>query len=211
MIPGQGSDHRLFKNLQIDGNFETRNIIYQIPGKNMTMSAFSRVLSAQIDTTQPYILIGVSLGGMIATEMGDFMNPDKIIVISSAKSRHELPKRYTFQRNFPVYKLISGERAKWGAKILQPILEPDRIHEKRTCKEMLDDKAPAFYKRTIEMILEWDREDYRSDIIHIHGTKDKTIPARNVKADYLVKRGSHMMVLTRSDEVSEILEQVLRK
>lgn len=211
LIPGQGSDYRLFKNLQIDSSFEIRNILYCIPEENKTLQEFARELSLQIDTTRPYILIGVSLGGMIATEMGEFMNPEKIILISSAKCRNELPKRYKFQRRFPIYKILSGETIKKGAKIMQPIVEPDRNREKETFKSMLNDKDPDFLKRTIKMILEWERIDYRSDIIHIHGDNDSTIPIRNVRYDYLLKNGSHMIVLTRGAEISELINEILLK
>ena len=59
------------------------------------------------------------------------------------------------------------------------------------------------------MILEWKRETYSQNIIHIHGDLDKTIPARNVAFDYLIEDGSHMMVLTRGDLISELLNQIL--
>ena len=211
LIPGQGSDYRLFKNLQIDSTFETRNVLYCIPDKEMTLRDFAIELSSQIDTNRPFILIGVSLGGMIATEMGDFLDPEKIILISSAKCREELPKRYKFQRDIPIYKIIPKNTTKRWAQILQPIVEPDRKHEKETFKKMLRDKDPEFLKRTIKMILEWDRVDYRKDIIHIHGDNDNTIPMRNVKYDFLLKNGSHMMVLTRGDEISTLINEILKK
>jgi esterase/lipase len=156
-------------------------------------------------------LIGVSLGGMIATEMGNFLEPEKIILISSAKCREELPNRYTFQRYLPIYKIIPKNITKRGAQILQPIVEPDRKHEKETFKSMLRDKEPEFLKRTVKMIREWERVDYRKDIIHIHGDNDKTIPVRNVNYDYLLKSGSHMMVLTRGHEISTLINKILLK
>lgn len=209
LIPGQGSDYRVFKNLQIDTTFEIRHITYTIPKENMTLPEYARELSAQIDSTKSFILVGVSLGGMLATEMSYFMNPDKIILISSAKCRNELPKRYKFQRKFPIYNVVSGKTAKKGAKVMQPIVEPDRNNEKETCKSMLEDKDPDFLKRTIKMIMEWERIDYPGTIIHIHGDNDNTIPIRNVKYNYLVKDGSHMMVLTRSEEISKIINEII--
>ena len=209
MIPGQGSDYRVFKNLKIDDSFETRNIYYTTPHKEMTLKDFAIELSSQIDTNCSYILLGVSLGGMIATEMGEFLNPQKIVIISSAKSKEEFPGRYRFQRWFPIYKLVSSKMAKKGAQIMQPIIEPDRNKEKDTFKSMLNDKDPDFLKRTIKMILEWERVNYRSEIIHIHGNDDKTIPIRNVKYNYLVKNGSHMMILTRGEEISVLVNKIL--
>ncbi len=91
LIPGQGADYRLFKNLNIDSSFVSHNIHYTIPCKGWSMTDYAKELSGQIDTSSKYIIIGISLGGMLATEMGDFLNPEKIIIISSTKCREKLP------------------------------------------------------------------------------------------------------------------------
>ncbi len=209
LILGQGSDYRLFENIDIDSSFEIKHISYSIPQEQISMSAYARILSEQIDTSHSYSIVGVSLGGMIATEMSDFLNPEKVIIISSAKSRKELPVRYRMQKVLRLYKLIPGKIAKGGAKILQPLIEPDRNKEKETCKRMLEDKHPEFLRRTIAMILEWNRISYSERIIHIHGDNDRTIPIRNVTYNYCISDGSHMMVLTRGKEISEIINTIL--
>ncbi len=209
LIPGQGADFRLFDSLKIDKSFKIKHIKYSTPSKNSSMKEFAHQLSAQIDTTYPFILIGVSLGGMLSTEMADFMNPEKVIIISSAKKYTELPRRYTFQQKIPIYKALPSRSIKAGAKIMQPLVEPDRNQQKATFKNMLDRKDPKFLKRTIHMIINWERTAHRSDIIHIHGNNDKTIPIKNIDYDYLVEGGSHMMALTRSQEVSQIINKIL--
>jgi pimeloyl-ACP methyl ester carboxylesterase len=209
LIPGQGSDYRLYKNLELNSDYAIKHINYSTPGKSMNMKEFAVELSHQIDTTQSFILIGVSLGGMLATEMTEFLNPKKVIIISSAKCRYELPMRYRFQSYVPVYKLVSSNMSKKGALFMQPIVEPDRNLEEETCISMLEDKDPIFLRRTIEMILTWEKEDYNERIIHIHGDNDNTIPIRNVKYNYMIKDGSHMMVLTRGLEISEIINKIL--
>ena len=60
------------------------------------------------------------------------------------------------------------------------------------------------------MIINWDRKTYNEKIIHVHGTKDHTIPIRNVKANYKVAKGSRMMTLTRGEEINEIIKFILR-
>lgn len=209
LIPGQGGDGRLFNNLTLPAGFETKHVIYERPEEGMSMQAYARQLIKQIDTTNKFILIGVSLGGMLATEMSELVDADKVIIISSAKGRHELPGRYTFQRKFPIYKLVSPKTAKFGAKLLQPIVEPDRQKEKETFKAMLRDKDAIFLRRTIEMIMHWNRTEAPKNIIHIHGDKDHTIPIRKVAYDILVPGGSHMITLTRGEEISRLVEGVL--
>ncbi len=211
LLPGQGADYRLFNNLEIDPSFEVRCIDYETPDKGTSMEEYACLLAKQIDTSGKFILIGTSLGGMLATEMGEFLHPEKIIIIASAKCSNELPMRYKFQKKIPLYKMVPPRMAKMGAKILQPIVEPDRNKEKETFKRMLEDKDPDFLRRTIEMILTWDRIECRNDIIHIHGDKDRTIPIRNVQYDYLVEKGSHMMTLTRGKEISSLINEILRE
>ena len=208
-IPGQGADHRLFNNFDLGGNFELRFIKYEIPERGEKMEDYARRLSTQIDTSQKFILIGTSLGGMLATEMTDFLNPEKTIIISSAKCRKELPHRYRFQRAIPLYRIVPKGMMKFGAKMMQPIVEPDRNKEKETFKSMLNDKDKRFMKRSVHMIINWKRDSYDDDIIHIHGNNDHTLPIKNVKYDYLIEDGSHMITLTRGKELSELIRKIL--
>lgn len=209
LIPGQGGDQRLFNNLTFDESFEVKHIHFETPPEGISIKEYAIILANQIDTSRPFILVGVSLGGMIASEMTEFLQPEKTIIISSAKNCQELPGRYRFQQSVPLYRLVSSRMAKVGAQILQPIVEPDRRREKETFIKMLKAKDPEFLRRTIGMIINWNKEENQSGIIHIHGNKDKTIPIRNVEYHYLVKGGSHMMVLTKGEEISQILHLIL--
>jgi pimeloyl-ACP methyl ester carboxylesterase len=209
LFPGQGSDERLFSKIKLDSTFRIVNVVYPVPEKGTTMNQFAHVISKQIDTSGNYIFIGVSLGGMLCTEMADFMHPEKIIIISSAECSKELPFRYRFQKTIPLNKIIPKRLMKWGAQVLQPIVEPDRKKDKAVFKSMLKNKSPLYYKRTVDMIINWDRKKGNSSIIHIHGTNDHTIPIRNVKTDYTIKDGSHMMTLTRGDEINNIIRSIL--
>lgn len=208
-LPGQGADERLFSHIELDTQFAVRYIKYSVPDANDSMHTYARKIAKQIDTTEKFILIGTSFGGMLATEMADFLSPEKVIIISSAKSQYELPNRYQFQKRHKLYKWVSPNMTKLGARILQPIVEPDRIRENATFRSMLNDKDPIYMKRSVTMIIEWERTDYNENIIHIHGENDKTVPIRNVDYDILVKNGSHMITLTEGEVLSEILNKLL--
>lgn len=210
LIPGQGSDSRVFKNLEFDTLiYNIHYIKWEIPNKGEDLKSYAKRLSAQIDSTKDFYLIGVSLGGMIATEINDILEPKKVVLISSAKSRKELPWQYKFQKAVPIYKIIPKKLIKSSVYVVQPLVEPDRRKEKETFVAMIDDKDPVFLKRTIEMIIGWDRIDFDSNIIHIHGNKDHTLPIKNISYDHLVEDGSHMMVLTRSQEINKIITYIL--
>ncbi len=209
LIPGQGSDARILQDLKLDSSFTIKHIKYSTPTKKQSMNEFAQLLANQIDTSEPFVLVGVSLGVMLATEMNTFLSPQKTIIISSAKSRKELPVQYQFQRAIPVYSLVPKLLVKGGARMLQPIVELDRRRNKEIFKAMLKDKDPKLLKRTVRMIIRWEQTEAPKRIIHIHGTNDHTIPIRNVNCDYVIEKGSHMMTLTKAEEISELLNKIL--
>lgn len=209
LFPGQGADERLFKHLELPPGYDTVHISYPVPEKNESLAIFALRFIGVIDLNAPYILMGVSLGGMICTELSDTIAPLKTILISSAKTTLELPNRYTINQHIHLNRIIPKGLTKCGARMLQGIVEPDRKNDKETFKEMLKAKDPLYLKRTVDMIVNWDRTSYSEKIVHIHGDADHTIPIKNVSYDYLIKEGSHMMMITRADEINRIIGNIL--
>ena len=211
LFPGQGADERLFKHLELPSGYDTVNISYPVPDKHETMAMFASRFIEKIDPSTPYILLGVSIGGMICTELSDTISPLKTILISSAKSTQELPDRYTINQHIHLNRIIPKGMTKGGARMLQGIVEPDRKHDKETFVEMLKAKDPLYLKRTVDMIVNWERSSWSEKIVHIHGDKDHTIPIKNIKYDYLVEKGSHMMMITRAAEINQIIAGILNQ
>ncbi len=210
LIHGQGSDARLFSKLTLNAAFDTFCLNLPVPAKGTNMQSFAQQLILKIDTSGPFILIGVSLGGMVAAELNDILHPLQTIIISSAKNNNELPKRYKFMRAFPLYKLFPAGFLKASSFIMQPLVEPDRKKEKAIFKNMLRKKDKHFLKRTIPMIVNWDKKcNNGKALMHIHGTKDHTIPIKNITESIAITNGSHMMVLTQAELISEKINEIL--
>lgn len=209
-LPGQGSDKRIFDSLKINDNYQLKVIEYGAPESDMKLKDFALTISKQIDTSKPFILLGVSLGGMICVELSEIIHPLKTVIISSAKNANELPRKYSIQKQFPLYKVFPSSWIKNGALFLQPIVEPDRNKYKTTFKSMLNNKDKVYMKRTVELIVNWDRTNNSNKIYHIHGNNDHTIPIKNIKnVDIVISGASHMMTLTQANEISMALNQLL--
>ncbi len=209
MIPGQGSDTRLFKHLVIEG-YDTVGINYVIPEKNEGMNDLARRMASEIDTTESFALLGVSLGGMLAMEMCSFMNPDKIILISSAKNENEIPKMYRMFRKLPINKIIGGNFLKFCTVLFQPIYEPLGKEDQILWRTMFKEKDPKFMKRASDCIINW--EGYANegiDILHIHGSKDRTLPIKNIGEHERIENGTHIMTLTEAEKISELVNGFL--
>lgn len=212
LFSGQGSDERIFQEMPWDtATYEVAYLPYLIPERGERMQAYARRMAVQIDTTRTFAMVGVSLGGMIACEINQFTDPAACIIISSAKCRNELPHRYRLQRFLPLYKLVPKAVLKAGALVAQPIVEPDRSSHKSTFVAMLKAKDKRFVKRSIHMIMHWDKpcNDGNSNVIHIHGNNDHTLPISHISATEVVDQGSHMMTLTKAKTVFAIIEESL--
>jgi len=207
LIPGQGSDHRVFQDYHFDTSFiDTIHVRFLLPNRGERMLSYASRMAEQIDTNGYYAIMGVSLGGMIACELADKLNPDKVFIVSSAKNRKELPVGYRTQRYVPIYSIVPAGIVKAGSFVLQPLFEPDRKRHKQVFKSMLKDMDKRFIKRAIRLIVTWNREQSPEKVVHIHGAKDSTIPIRRVEADYIIEEGSHMMTLNQAAEIQKIIE-----
>ena len=74
-ISGLGADHTVFDRLDINGE---KVCISWIPSFEWeSLKDYARRLTAQVDTSEPFLLLGVSFGGMLAVEMNKFISPEK--------------------------------------------------------------------------------------------------------------------------------------
>lgn len=208
LIPGQGADGRLFSRLHLE-NCDTTIIKYPVPFRHETLPEYAKRLASQVDTTQPFYLIGVSLGGMCAVEMAKFLHPVKVILISSAETEDEIPVRYRFQRVLPLNRLVGGRLCKWMAPPARFLFEPESRKDKDIFNAMIHDKDPRFMKRSINMIIHWKNKEIPPGIVHIHGDHDHTLPCRRIKNCIHLKDGSHMMIYTHSEVLNKLLNEQL--
>lgn len=206
LFPGQGADCRLFKNIQFP--YDTVHLEFPLPEKHINLQEFAYGFIPRIDTLHPYILIGVSMGGMICSELSDILSPEKVIIISSAKSRKELPGKYRFQKYIPINKILPAKSIQKGAVRLAPRVEPERLKDS-IFSTMLKEKDPYYLKRTVNMIINWHKDSYQENIIHIHGDEDNTLPIKNVKYNYLIRGGTHVMIYIKGKEISDLINQIL--
>ncbi|MEL6719958.1 MAG: hypothetical protein AAFO82_21980, partial [Bacteroidota bacterium] len=90
-IPGLGFDDRIFQKLELP-DFECTYLHWIDPlNKQEPLEQYAQRLSKQIKIdTQPTILIGHSLGGILSLEISKFLPIQKVVLISSIRSRKEL-------------------------------------------------------------------------------------------------------------------------
>lgn len=211
LLPGTGADERLFHQLDLAA-YDTVNVRLPVAGPRESMRAYAlRVARAQIDTTRPFALLGVSLGGMVATEI-TAAYPDLVaatLIVASAKTRHELPPTYRLGRRVPAYRLVGGRTMRWFTKRAQPRLEPMEDEQRDLFIDMIYAKDPRFVQRAVGLMVRWNREQAPAGITHVHGTDDRTLPYKYVRPTVTVPDEGHMLTYSRPDIVEAALVEVL--
>ena len=78
LLPGMGCDARLFERLQLNG-FEVVNLEWPSFGPRDTLENIAGRMAAEVRSTEPHMLVGVSMGGMVAQELALFTKPLKVV------------------------------------------------------------------------------------------------------------------------------------
>ena len=105
-IPGLGTTQELFINIRIK-NTEIIVLDWPIPSANDTMQSYAKKFLPLIDTSNPFYLMGVSFGGMICTELSKLISPVKTFLISTCKTRQELPWFIKTLKHIPIHLVLS--------------------------------------------------------------------------------------------------------
>ena len=154
-------------------------------------------------------IVGLSFGGMLATEIAIHHPRTKIIVVSSAKTYKELPFYLRMWRHVPIYKLHTQQNKIAMGRFTLKILGSKGTEQKKLQLQILTDSDPSFTRWATSAILNWKNTIVPKNVVHIHGTADKLLPYRFVKADFTIKGGEHVMLMDMPVEVSAILKKII--
>ncbi|WP_258542104.1 alpha/beta fold hydrolase [Parvicella tangerina] len=203
-ISGLGADKRVFERLSLEQNLIP--IDWIDPEPNESIESYSNRLKEVIDTSEPFILIGVSFGGLIATEISKILNPELTILISSAETKNELRSIYRGFGKTNLIKLIPNKLFDMPRGFATFMFG---TNEKKLLSDILDDTDLKFTKWAINELTNWKNETKLEKVVKINGSKDKLIPPS--QSDYLIDGGEHFMVVDKADEISTIINNEIKK
>jgi pimeloyl-ACP methyl ester carboxylesterase len=206
-ISGLGADKRAFS--MLDLSFcEPFFIDWIKPHKKESLKHYALRLRQQIPDEHPTV-VGVSFGGMLACEMAKADPQMQAIIIASNKSAAEFPFYLRTGKYIPLYKWVPNELIK-NTSVVSWVLGLKTNEQKNLLSQILSDLDPDFLKWAIEAILGWKEKDVPLNVKHIHGTKDKLLPCRYVKADFTIDGGTHLISINKPMEISSLLRELIQ-
>jgi pimeloyl-ACP methyl ester carboxylesterase len=213
-ISGLGADKRVFQKLKLPPEYPVKYLEWITPLPEESLEAYAKRLAEGIDPSTPFILIGLSMGGMISMEIAKLFHPELVILISSIKGDQDLPWYFRMAGAFQLDKFIPGA-ALHSPSALSFFVGTHDSEGQKLIDDMARDADPVFVKWSMRAILDWKNNIIPNPIYHIHGSADKVLPVHFTTPDVIIDGGEHLMVYTLADQVSELickrLEEVVRK
>ena len=209
LIAGLGADERIFKRLDLSPH-NIHYIHWVAPQKGDDMKTYAERLAPQIDRSTDFALLGVSFGGMIATELHEQMDAKKLIIVSSVKNYNELPFIYRCIGKLNLHKLIPFPLLK-KSSLNYFIFGCTTADSKKLLKNILNDTDNTFLRWAIDTIVRWKRVSNTKETVHIHGDKDYILKAKNIDKSMLIKGGGHFVIFNKAAQVSAQILKALEQ
>lgn len=207
ILSGLGADERVFQRLDLSG-FSVTFIKWLAPLDKETIENYTTRLLDQVTTVNP-TLIGLSFGGIIAVEAAKQIDTERVILLSSAKTKHEIPFYYRFAGGLNLHKLLPTWIFKKSNILTNWFFGTRSAFDKQLLKQILTDTDADFLEWAIDKIACWKNQIPPINVFHVHGTDDRILPLKFIAYDKAIKNAGHFMILNRAEELNKILQQEL--
>lgn len=196
-VPGMAASSLIFEHIKLpEDQFETHLLEWFVPIENESISAYAKRMCTLVKH-ENVVLIGVSFGGIMVQEMSKYLKPRKLIVISSVKSKYELPKRMKFARITKAYKLMPTSLINNMDALAKYSFGKTITKRVALYKKYLFVPNNYYFNWALKQVVCWDQEKPIPGTIHIHGEKDPVFPHYHIGECITVKGGTHVMIINR--------------
>ena len=122
-----------------------------------------------------------------------------------------MPLLFRSMKYLKLHRVLSGNTIKKFNKLMIKRLDSRNDSEAaQIIRQMTEDVPGEFIEWAMDAVVKWNPPvEYRSDIIHLHGTNDRLFPFSKIKNAVAVENGSHIMNMTLGSEINRLLLQAV--
>lgn len=210
LMPGMAANHLIFEGLNLPENFVIHYLEWLLPKEKESLSSYCERLSADIKGSN-IILIGVSFGGIIVQEISKIIRVKKTIIISSVKTKKELPFMMTIGKSTGLYKYVPVNWIDNVESLAKFVFGPSIKKKIALYRKYLSVRDEHYLRWCIDKIINWDNEKVPKNLIHIHGSLDLVFPSVYISNAILVKNATHAMILTKANWLNKNIPELILK
>lgn len=208
-MPGMAANPSIFEYIKLpEESFEIHWLEWMIPESNETLEAYAKRMIDKIEYDN-VALLGVSFGGILVQEMSKHMDLKRLIVVSSVKSYHELPRRLKVLKYTKAYKLLPTQLVSYVDFFSNYPVGKTVKKRMNLYKKYLSVSDKRYLDWAIEKVVLWDQEEPNPEAIYIHGDSDLIFPHSCQGNCIIVEGGSHIMILNKYKWFNENLPKLI--
>ncbi|WP_033961588.1 alpha/beta hydrolase [Psychroserpens jangbogonensis] len=209
LMPGMAANPTIFEHIKFpEDQFEIHWLEWMIPNKKESLESYAKRMIANIEHDN-IVLLGVSFGGILVQEMSKFMKLRKLFVVSSVKSKHELPKRMKLMKLTKAYKILPTQLVSNMDFLAKYAFGETVTKRVELYKKYLSVSDKQYLDWAIENVIEWDEDLPNSQAVYIHGDKDAIFPHSCVGNCIVIKGGTHIMIMNKYKWFNENLPKLI--
>lgn len=209
-MPGMAASPKIFEYIHLPKPYKLHLLSWILPMKEESLSAYAKRMSERV-TAVDSVLIGVSFGGVLVQEMAKHIQVRKVIIVSSIKSRNELPLPIKMARTTNAHKLLPTQ---WinNLDALALFAFGKGIQKRlKLYQKYLSERNPDYLDWSIDTLVHWDQEEADASVIHIHGKKDTVFPMKYLSKPFIAIEGGHAAIITSAQWFNSELPKLLLK
>ena len=199
-----GADHRAFSYITLPKGFEAIHLPWIKPDKNEPLAAYALRLGGAINPSAPFMLVGLSMGGMMAVEIAKKFPPVCTVLISSIPQSGQLPGYYRLAAKLNLGFLFPPTLLKKIVGLKKAVSPASKL-----VTDMFRDCDNEFFEWAMYAVPGWENHQVPQPLYHIHGKRDLVLPIRLTQPTQVVARAGHMLVMTHPAVVNAFLAGVL--
>jgi esterase/lipase len=208
-MPGMAANPSIFEHIKLpEDQFQLHWLEWMIPNKKESLESYAKRMITKIEHDK-IVLLGVSFGGILVQEMSKHIKLRKLFVVSSVKSKHELPKRMKLMKVTKAYKILPTQLVSNIHYLAKYAFGETVTKRVELYKKYLSVSDKRYLDWAIENVIEWDQEQPNPDAIYIHGDKDAIFPHSCNGNCIVIKGGTHIMVLNKYKWFNENLPKLI--
>lgn len=207
-ISGLAADKRVFKYISLPPGCEAVHLEWITPEKSDSLSSYAMRLALKIKRDEPFALVGLSFGGMLATEIAKQYKPAVTILISSVPVSKQLPGYFRMAGKIKLHKLVPVSLLKSSAATKR-FFTRENSDDKKLLWDIINESDAGLIRWSIDAILNWQNETIPQPVWHIHGTRDEILPVKFTQPTLTIPRHGHLLVMTCPEVVNEFLAKAL--
>lgn len=212
LFPGLGADPRVYEpQREIPANLEFAE--YPEPeSSDESLAHYAQRTADAIGPRENLYVGGVSLGAMVALEAARLLDARGVILIGGCTAGRQISRPF---------RAVLSTGAAMPTRLIRPSLlsaplaflmfERLSRHDRRLMTRVLREHSPAQIRWSCRAILEWEccAMPPGAPIHGIHGEKDEIIPLKNVRAEYVLPGGRHLINLQAPEAVNRFIVRVM--